>query len=61
MRATTAVFRQGVVHITVEGAGVGRAPAGGLAVDQIIQAYLEEVGDREQLAEAGQRLLADVL
>jgi hypothetical protein len=54
-------IRQCVIEVAVERTVVGATAAGGLAVDEVVQAYVEEVGDGEQPGEAGPVLLADVL
>ena len=53
--------RQCVVEVAVQRTVVDEAAAGRLAVDQVVQAHIEEVSDGEQLGEAGPGLLADVL
>ena len=52
---------QGVIEVAVERTVVGATAAGGQAVDEVVQAHVEEVGDGEQPGEAGPVLLADVL
>lgn len=54
-------IRQCVIEVAVERTVVGATAAGGLAVDEVVQAHVEEVGDGEQPGEAGPVLLADVL
>ena len=54
-------IRQCVIEVAVERTIVGATAPGGLAIDEVVQAHVEEVGDGEQPGEAGPVLLADVL
>jgi hypothetical protein len=54
-------IRQCVIEVAVERTVVGATAPGGLAIDEVVQADVKEVGDGEQPGEAGPVLLTDIL
>jgi hypothetical protein len=54
-------IRQCVIEVAVERTVVGATAPGGLAIDEVVQANVKEVGDGEQPGEAGPVLLTDIL